>query len=180
MKRLGADGLGMVEFIFGMLILTFFAQAAVLARLVMARKTLSQEQHIYANVKALQMYNELQATANVNPLAGGQVLDSYNDGATYSLVLSVDRGISDPGDPLSGNRLANGPWVYLRQIEVGPAAGAPQARQVTIQVWKCADDQASLVPGLLLVTVSGVITPGAALIEPKTTDREIQAMEMAR
>ncbi len=180
MKRFGAEGLGMVELLFGMLILTFFAQSLTLTRLVMARKTLSQEQHAFAGLKALQMYNELTASANAAPWNGGQVLDSYNDGVDYKLNLSADKAISDPGDPLSGNRLANGHWVYLRRIQVSPTPSAPQARQVTIQLWRCASDQVPLVPGLLLATVSGVITPGAALAEPKTSDWKTQAIEMTR
>jgi len=180
MKRLGSEGLGMVEFVFGMLILAFFAQSAVMARLVMARRTLSLEQHSYASLKALQMYNELGAAANANPGAGGQALDSYSDGAAYNLSLSADKTISNPGDPISGNRMANGHWVYLRQIEVNPSGGNPQARQVTIRLWICASDQLPLAPGLLLTTVSGVITPGAALTEPTTSDRRTQAMEMTR
>jgi hypothetical protein len=161
MKRLDSKGLGMVEMCIGMLILTFIAQSVVLARLVLARKTLSLEDHSYASMKAQQMFNELSAQANSNPVFGGGILDGYSDGPLYNLVLTTDKAVSQPADPLSGNRQANGHWRYLRQVQVNPVDGNPQARQVVICIWKCASDSNPLVPGLLLTTTIGTVVPGA-------------------
>jgi hypothetical protein len=162
MKRLDSKGLGMVEMCIGMLILTFFAQSVVLSRLVMARKTVSLEDHSYASMKGQQMFNELAALANGNPIYGGGLLDSYSDGPQYNLVLTADKSVSKPDDPLSGNRLANGHWRYLRQVQVSPVDDNPQARQVIIKVWRCASDTSPMVPGLLLATTIGTVLPGTA------------------
>ena len=160
MKRLNSKGLGMVEMCLGMLILTFIAQSVVLARLVLARKTLSFEDHSYASLKAQQMFNELSAQANSNPGFAGGILDGYSDGPQFNLVLTTDKQVQQPGDPLSGNQQANGHWRYLRQVQIKPVDGNPQARQVIINIWRCASDNPPMVPGLLLTTTIGTVTPG--------------------
>ncbi|HTC21968.1 MAG TPA: hypothetical protein VK859_14015 [bacterium] len=162
MKRLDSKGLGMVEMCIGMLILTFIAQSVVLSRLVMARKTVSLEDHSYASMKAQQMFNELAALANANPVFGAGILDGYSDGPQYNLVLTADKAVSQPDDPLSGNHQANGHWRYLRQVQVNPADDNPLARQVIVRVWRCASDSNPLVPGLLLTTTVGTVLPGTA------------------
>jgi hypothetical protein len=162
MKRLDAKGLGMVEMCIGLLILAFIAQSAVLARLVLARKIVSIEDHGFASIKAQQMFNELAAQANGNPYYGGGLLDSYSDGSQFNLVLTTDKLVQHPDDPLSGNQRANGHWRYLRQVQVNPVDTNPQARQVIIKIWICASDMAPLAPGLLLNTTLGTVTPGNA------------------
>jgi hypothetical protein len=162
MKRLDSKGLGMVEMCIGMLILTFIVQSVVLSRLVMARKTVSLEDHGYASMKGQQMFNELTALTNSNPVFGGGILDSYSDGSQYNLVLTADKAVSQPDDPLSGNRQANGHWRYMRQVQVNPVDDNPQARQVIIKVWRCASDNNPMVPGLLLTTTIGTVLPGTA------------------
>ncbi len=162
MKRLDAKGLGMVEMCIGLLILTFIAQSVVLARLVLARKTISIDDHGFASMKAQQMFNELSAQANANPYYGGALLDGYSDGSQFNLVLTTDKQVLQPDDPVSGNRKADGHWRYLRRVQVNPVDTNPQARQVIIKIWKCASDTSPLVPGLLLNTTIGTVMPGTA------------------
>ncbi len=163
MKTLDAKGIGMVELLFGILILTFLAESIVMMQMVLARKITRQMDQSYARLKGLQMMDELEAQANSNPFYGGAILDSFNDGVSFNLNLTTDKSVSDPGDPLSGNRQANGHWRYLRQVQVSPVGGNTGARQVSVKVWICASDGNPPSPSLLLATVSGVIIPGLPL-----------------
>jgi hypothetical protein len=159
MKRLDPKGFSLVELCFAVLILAILAQSFVMARLVLAKKALSFSDHNYAELKANQIFNELQACSNTDPNWGGTVLDGYNDGLQYNLVLTADKAVTFPGDPLSGNQQAGGHWRFLRQVQVTPVYGPSQARLVVINIWRCASDGKTLVPGLLLTSLSGTITP---------------------
>src|SRR5580658_6864554 len=163
MKRLDSKGLvSLAQICIAMLILALFAQSIVLARLVLARRTIALEDSTFASLKALQMFNELLAQANGNQWLGAYILDGYSDGSQYNLVLTTDKFVSRPGDPVSENFQNNGHWRYLRQVEVNLVAGNPQARQVVINIWRCASDGNPLVPGVLLTTVVGTVIPGAS------------------
>jgi hypothetical protein len=161
MKRLNAGGHSLVEMCFAMLILALLGQMAAMGLLVVNRKTLDHRDHSYAALKAQQMFNELQATANSSPGSGGEALDRLNDGAQYQLVLTTDPQVTSPDDPVSGNLKTNGHWRYLRQVQVSPAPDlGPWSRQVVIRVWRCASDGAPPLPGLLLSTALGPVIPG--------------------
>jgi hypothetical protein len=161
MKRLNSKGLGLPEMCIGMLFLSLIVQSIVLSLLVLTKKAVVLEERGYASIKAQQMYNELSACANSSPVFSEEILDGTSDGSGYNLVLTTDKLVHDPEDPLSGNRKANGHWKYLRQIQVGPVDGNPQARQVTVKVWRCQSDGNPLVPGLMLNTALGTVIPGA-------------------
>ena len=162
MKRLDAQGFSLVKLMFMVLIFAIIAQCVVLTLMVMGKKTVSLEDHCYASVKGAQMYNELQAYANNNPYWGGQILDGYNDGTAYSLLLTADKSVTQPDDPLSGNRLFNGHWRYLRQIQVEPGGGPYMSRNVVVYIWRCESDGNTKVPGLLLNTTLGNMVPGTS------------------
>lgn len=157
MKKLDPKGFSLVELCFAALILAIMAQTFMMARMVVAKKTLSLSDHNYAELKADQMFNELQAEANTNPYFGGMILDGFNDGTNYNLVLTTDKAVTFPGSPLSGNQQAGGHWRFLRQVQVNPSFYPPGSRLVVINVWRCASDGNPLVPGLLLTSVSGTI-----------------------
>jgi hypothetical protein len=70
----------------------------------------------------------------------------------------------DPGDPLSGNRHANGRWRYLRQIKVNPVAIDPDARDVIIKIWQFASDDNPFVPGILLTTLEVTVKAGMGYV----------------
>jgi hypothetical protein len=162
MKNLDAKGVSLVEMCFAMLIFAMIAQVLAMTLLVLARRTLQIEEKGYSAIKGQQMFNELQAAANRNPRYGGQILDSYNDGMRFNLILTTDRAVSSPDDPLSGNSKKNGHWRYLRLVQIGQANnGNYQARQVAIEVTKCEADGNTLVPGIILSTTVGTVTPGS-------------------
>ncbi len=161
MKRLDEKGLTLLDMCLTILILGLISQSMVLSLMVLTRKIVALQDRSYAAMKAQQMFNELEAYANGNPYTGGMILNGYNDNSQYNLILTADKQVSLPGDPLSDNRQENGHWRYLRQIQVSPAAGNPQARQVAVKVWKCASDGNPMVPGILLTTTVGTVIPGA-------------------
>src|ERR1039458_9647879 len=84
-----------------------------------------------------------QELGQSEPWYGAALLDSYSDanGSHANPILTTDKNLDkpeggDPGDPLSGNRHANGRWRYLRQIKVNPVAIDPDARDVIIKIWQ--------------------------------------------
>jgi type II secretory pathway pseudopilin PulG len=160
MKRFDPKGTTLVEMCIVIVILGLLAQSLVLARLVLARKTIALQDSTFASMKALQMFNELLAQANGNQWLGTEILDSYSDGSQFNLVMTTDKSVSQPGNPLSQNCQTNGHWRYLRQVQVNPVVGTPQARQVVINVWRCASDSNPMVPGVLLTTIVGTVIPG--------------------
>ncbi len=158
----------MLEMCVAIVMLGLMAQAVVQFWTVFTRQTVALEAKGYASMKAKQMLNELMAQANGHPLDGGAILDGYNDGLQYNLILTTDKQVQNPGDPLSGNRQANGHWEYLRQIEIYPSINNPdtQARQVIINVWKCDSDGSPLVPGVLLASQFEMVIPGVTQSDP--------------
>lgn len=156
MTRLNSRGFGLVELCIAMLILAMFAETVAVARLVGARKTVALLDQGFAKMKALQMMEELKAQANRVPIYGALLLDYFNDGEQANSILTTDKEVDKPGgnagDPLSGNRLTNGHWRYLRKIQVSPVESDLTARRVVIKIWKFASDSDPLVPGLLLAT----------------------------
>lgn len=162
MKNLDAKGVSLVEMCFAMLIFAMIGQVLAMTLLVLARRTLQIEERSYAAIKGQQMFNELQAAANSNASYGGQILDTYSDGTKYNLLLTTDRAVKSPDDPLSGNSKKNGHWRFLRLVQIDPANdGNLQDRQVAIMVTKCEADGNTLVPGVLLSTTVGTVTPGS-------------------
>ena len=160
MKRLNAQGQSLLKLMIAIVILGLIAQWMVMSLIILGRRTVQMEDQGYACAKGNQMFNELLGYANNNPFYAGPLLDSYNDGNQYNLVLTADKAVTLPGDPLSDNRQANGHWKYLRQIQVAPDSGNYQARQVTVRIWKCQSDAPPLAPGVLLSTTLGTIVPG--------------------
>ncbi len=161
MKRINSVGVSLTEMCVAIVILGLTAQATVQFWKVFTRQTIALEDKSYASMKARQMFEELLAQSNGNPANGLEILDSYNDGSQYNLMLTTDKLVTDPGNPLSGNRLANGHWRYLRQVQVNPVNNIVQSRQVVIRVWNCASDHNPLLPGVLLATLTEMVLPEA-------------------
>ncbi len=159
-KTLDQKGYTLVELLIAVAILGSVASSVILARSYMAKQTVKTSDRSYATQKAIQMFEELKSLVsgketNIN------ILDRYTDGSLYNNVLTTDKNVDtglsnvDPGNPLSGNRLSNGNWRYLRQIEVNHVADDPNARMVFVNIWKYASDQNPGAPGDLLAQVGG-------------------------
>ncbi len=168
MRELDSKGISLIEMCIAIVILGLTAQATVQFWKVFTERTVNLEDKGYASMKAQQMINELLAQSSNNPQNGPAILDGYSDGSQFNLELTTDKQVNDPGNPLSGNRLSNGHWRYLRQVQVSPVSSIPQARQVVVRVWKCASDGSPLVPGLLLATQVEMVIPSDNISYPES------------
>ena len=163
-KRLTEKGFGLVEVLLGVTILAIVAQSMVLSRVMLARATVAKGDRSYASLKSLQILEEIKGQAE-DAIYGAGVVDSFNEPTTEvaNPLLTADKAVARPDDPLSGNRLTNGHWRYLRQVRVEPVTGNSSARQVTVKVWKYATNERPFLPGLLLSSRTVIYDPGAAL-----------------
>lgn len=168
-KTLNAKGVTLIELMVAMTILSVVALSVISTRYYMAKKSLVNNDKAYATQKAIQMMEELKAlVAGSEQNAGGiGVLDDYADGSTaYNTLLTTDRNVTSPADPLSGNRtLTGGGWRFLRNISIQHVANDPQARQVFIRVFKSADANPSL-PEADLADVGGMLRTVASPNSP--------------
>lgn len=161
MRKLDQRGVTLVELVIAVAILATLASSVMLARSYMAKQTVRTSDKSYATQKAIQMFEELKALVNGNEKVGVNVLDQYSDGSQYNNILTTDKNVdtgqanANPGDPLSGNRLSNGNWRYLRQVAVNRVANDPYTRQVIIKVWRYQSDYNPTQPGELLAEVGG-------------------------
>jgi prepilin-type N-terminal cleavage/methylation domain-containing protein len=163
MRKLNQQGYNLVELMIAVAILAALASSVILARSFMAKQTVITSDKSYATEKAIQMFEELKALVNGQEKAGVNVLDNYSDGSLYNKVLTTDKtvditpvGSGNPGDPLSGNRMTNGHWRYLRQVTVNRVAD-PYTRQVIIKIWLYDGDTDPNNPGPLLAEVGGML-----------------------
>ena len=163
MIRLKEKGHTLVEMCIAMVIMALTAQMLAMTILVMARAVKQNEERRFASIKGLQMFNELQVVANRNPGMCGWILDPYSDGTKFSTVLTTDKLVTAPDDPLSGNTKINGHWRYLKMVQVSHVSpNNYQDRQVAIIVTRCEDDGNTPTAGLLLSTTIGTVSPGTS------------------
>ena len=171
-QRLNQQGYNLVELMIAVGILAAIASSVIAARSFMAKQVVRSTDKAYATQKAIQMFEELKALVNGAEKTGINVLDSYSDGSQFNQVLTTDKtvdvssGTPDPSDPLSGNKLSNGHYRYLRQTQIINVANNPYARQVIIKVWRFASDQDPNSPGELLSEVGGMLTTISTLQNP--------------
>ena len=91
--------------------------------------------HQFASQKAVSMLEELRALIQTQNGTTTIVLDDYDDGTTNQSVLTTQRGITDPADPVSGNRRIGGRWLYARRVSVQRVRGANDLRLVNVKVY---------------------------------------------
>jgi hypothetical protein len=147
--------LTLVELLIAMTILAMVALAVISARYFIAKRSVIVNDKAYAAEKAIQMMEEIKSTA----IGGTAILDSFDDGSSsYNPILTTDKSVTSPGDPLSGNRsLTSGSgWRFLRNISIQHMADDPTGRQVYIRVFRSADSNPSL-PDVELADVGGIV-----------------------
>ena len=159
LKRLDAKGLTLVELLFAVGILAVVALSVLSSRYFMAKRGQIVSDKAFAAEKAIQMMEELKSlVANSGQSTGGvAVLDTYDDGSSfYNPVLTTDKSVSSPGDPLSNNRTSGNGWRFLRNISIQHVPNDPLARKVFIRVFKSSDSSPSQ-PDTDLADVGGIL-----------------------
>lgn len=118
------------------------------------RQSMALRDKSFATEKAMQMMEELRSIVVTSNKT--YVLEEYDDGAGYSPFLTVNKNISDPADPLSGNSKIGGQWKYCRQISVINIPNNPGAKKVYVRVFK-ANDALPVQPQKSLVDLISVM-----------------------
>lgn len=155
LKKLDQRGLTLVELLVSMTILAMVALAVISARYFVAKRGVDVNDKAYAAEKAIQMMEEIKSVA----VGGTAVLDSYDDGSnTFNPLLTTDKNVTNPGDPLSGNRTSPSGtgWRFLRNISIQHMSDDPTARQVYIRVFRSSSADSTL-PDIELADVGGVV-----------------------
>ena len=172
MKKFGQQGVTLVEMFIAVGYSAVLASAVMTARSFVAKQTVRNTDKAYATQKAIQMFEELKALVNGTEKSGVNVLDQYTDGSLYNNILTTDKIVdtgltsANPADPLSGNRLTNGNWRYMRQVQVNRVANDPYTRQVIVKVWRYASDANPTQPGELLGEVGGMLRTISSVFPP--------------
>ncbi len=140
------------------MILIFVLSIAALAVMPVinfsTKQSMKTKEKSFATEKAMQIIEELRAV--VFESDNTYVLQEYDNGTTYSPILTINKNIADPGDPTSGNVKAGSNWKYCRQISVVNIANNPGARKVFVRVFK-ADDNATATPTVTLAEIVSVL-----------------------
>lgn len=89
----------------------------------------------FATQKAISMLEELRALVQTDIGASAVVLDDYDDGTSNRLLLTTQRGITDPAHPTSGNRRSGADWLYQRRITVQRVKGSNDVRLANVKVY---------------------------------------------
>jgi prepilin-type N-terminal cleavage/methylation domain-containing protein len=170
--KINQKGVTLVELMIAVAIMATMASTVVVARKLMATQTVRTDDRAFATEKAIQMFSELKSLISGSE-TGVQILDNYKDGTAYNTVLTTDKnvdtappGSGNPANVMSGNRMSNGNWRFLRQIAVSPLVNDSSARLITVKVWRYQSDQNPLQPGELLSEVGGILRTSVTLGNP--------------
>jgi hypothetical protein len=101
--------------------------------------TKANKEKDFATQKAIQIVNELRAYVQGGGETHADMLDNYDDGIVSLPVLTTQKGVTDPADPLSENReLDSGTWNYLRRVNVQPVPNenSRDVRLVHVKIFK--------------------------------------------
>ncbi len=97
------------------------------------------EDREFAISRATAIIEEMKAYVEGGSESHAELLDDFDDGTATNPVLSAQKEVRSPDDPLSGNtRLQGGVWKYTRRVNVQKLAGidSRDVRQVTVTVYR--------------------------------------------
>jgi len=153
-------GFTLVEVILGILILSVAVLALTQAQLFFSRHKVHIDDRSFAAQKAIQMMEELRGVVS-RPGANIFDLEDYEDGNALKPILTTRAEVSDPGDPLSGNRIANdGKNRFLRRINIEIIPNESSARRVHVRVYR------SGVPAEVLAETMSILRAEATTVPP--------------
>lgn len=153
-RKLDAKGVTLVELLIASAILAMVALAVMSSRYFLAKRTGVMDDKAYAAEKAMQMMEEIKSIGAQSTA----ILDNYADGSnSYNPLLTTDPSVTNPGDPLSGNRTTpSGGWRFLRNISIQHMSNSTTGRLVYIRVFRSSDSNPTL-PDTDLADVSGIV-----------------------
>lgn len=124
-------GATLLEVLISAAIFVVVAVAIAMGLLRNIQNTQAAKDKAFAAGKVIQMMEELRSlTVRSGAVAG--VLDDYDDGsAVDNPILTTNKDVTDPADPLSGNARRR----YARQVSVIHLANQPLIRRVTVRVF---------------------------------------------
>lgn len=173
-----AAGMTLIEVLIASAILAF----AIAVFLTFESGALHQadtvQERQFAITRATSMIEELKAYVEGGSESHAELLDDFDDGTATNPVLSTQKEVRAPDDPVSGNvRLPGGLWKYTRRVNVSKLAGidSRDVRVVTVTVFLSNGKQ----PGWkVLAEVSRVIrTIGSYMPPTQVVDVYALALE---
>ncbi|MDD4004041.1 MAG: prepilin-type N-terminal cleavage/methylation domain-containing protein [Elusimicrobiaceae bacterium] len=132
----GKRGLTLIEIMLATLIMGLVVVGLLNVQYLLSHKSGEQNEYAFANQKAMQMLEELRSLVAGSEDNDVAVLDDYDNGTSYSSILTTDRSVSDPANPLSGNVRKNNAWKYIRRINVLKMPEEAYSRKVFVRVYK--------------------------------------------
>ncbi len=123
--------------------------------------TKSNKEKDFATQKAIQIVNELRAYVESGSETPASMLDNFDDGETFNTILTTQRGVVDPDDPLSKNVLDSGNnWHYLRNVRVTalPTENPRDLRVVNIKLYRAEGGEAQKVLADVTTVIRTFIT----------------------
>ena len=140
-------GMTLLEMLFAVALLGASMMAAAYFVSAATHTTKHNKDKDFATQKAISILEEMKSVVEINN--GGQdvtLLDDYDDGITYSPVLTIETGITDPTHPTSGNSKGAHGWRFQRQISVQKfqSLQANDVRLVNVRILGNTDGKAHL------------------------------------
>jgi type II secretory pathway pseudopilin PulG len=158
-------GMSMVEVLAALAIVGTMIMASVVATSMAHKMTRTNTDKEFATQKAISILEEMKGLVQVNSGGNAITLDTFDDGAQTSPILTIQgthrqvgdtRPLTQPDDSISGNVLvAPSKWRFERHITVTTPPGqtaANDVRLVDVQVYRNGDGGR-----VLLAEVSSVI-----------------------
>ncbi len=170
-------GFSLVEVLIATTVLSIVALSIVYVQSFMSRQSVRIRERAFATEKAIQMMEELRSLVSGSEKIKINVLDDYDDGATYNAVLTTDRRITDPAHALSGNTGSAAGWRYLRRISVVKVPEEPFARKVYVRVYRNSLSSPGSPSETLAETVSILKTISSEYVPTQVLDVYIIAIE---
>src|SRR3989339_1274461 len=129
-------GFTLVEMVLTIIILAIVVLSLTKIQYFMSTNTVKIKEKSFATQKVIQMMEELRSLSSGLERDQINVLDGYDEGNRYNPLLTTDRNVLNPENPISNNaRITNG-WKYLRRISIQRNPEETYTRKVYIRVYK--------------------------------------------
>lgn len=170
-------GFTLLEVVVSILIIVIAMGATASYQLMSNRTMQIGKDRVFAIQKAVQMIEELRAYTESSGEHGIRILDSFDNGTSYSTILTTDTLVTAPDDPLSGNRRMGSYWRFCRQVRVTPIGNEARARRTTVRVFYSSGADTSSVERVLAEVSTVMNTIGEAYPPTQAYDMYILALE---